>query len=38
VLTRLSDTATMLLTRIGGLLLATIGFQMLLGGLKNFFS
>jgi multiple antibiotic resistance protein len=37
-MTRLSDTATMLLTRIGGLLLATIGFQMLLGGLKNFFS
>jgi len=28
----------MLLTRIGDLLLATIGFQMLLGGLKNFFS
>ena len=26
------------LARIGGLLLATIGFQMLLGGLKNFFS
>lgn len=38
LMTRLSDTSTMLLTRIGGLLLATIGFQMLLGGLKNFFS
>ena len=38
LMTRLSDTGVMLLTRIGGLLLATIGFQMLLGGLKNFFS
>jgi multiple antibiotic resistance protein len=38
MMTRLSDTAVMLLTRIGGLLLATIGFQMMLGGLKNFFS
>ncbi len=38
MMTRLSDTATMLIVRIGGLLLATIGFQMLLGGLKNFFN
>lgn len=30
--------ATALLTRIGGLLLATIGTQMLLGGLKEFFA
>ena len=33
---RLSASATALLLRIGGLLLATIGVQMLLGGLKNF--
>ncbi len=35
---RLSASATALLLRIGGLLLATIGVQMLLGGLKNFFA
>lgn len=35
---KLSPRATALLLRIGGLLLATIGTQMLLGGLKNFFS
>ena len=38
VISRLSPTATSLLIRIGGLLLATIGTQMLLGGLKNFFA
>jgi multiple antibiotic resistance protein len=34
---RLSPRATALIVRIGGLILATIGVQMLLGGLKNFF-
>ena len=34
---KLSRQATALLIRIGGLLLATIGAQMFLGGLKNFF-
>ena len=38
LISRLSPTATALLVRIGGLLLATIGAQMLLGGLKNFFA
>lgn len=37
-ISRLSPKATALLVRIGGLLLATIGTQMLLGGLKNFFA
>ncbi len=37
-ISKLSPRATALLVRIGGLLLATIGTQMLLGGLKNFFS
>ena len=37
-ISKLSPSATALLVRIGGLLLATIGTQMLLGGLKNFFS
>lgn len=31
-------TTVAILTRIGGLILATIGAQMMLGGLKNFFS
>ena len=35
---RVSDRTTAVLMRIGGLLLATIGAQMLLGGLKNFFA
>ncbi len=34
----MSDKATALTVRIGGLILATIGVQMLLGGLKNFFA
>ena len=38
LISRLSTTATALLVRIGGLLLATIGAQMILGGLKNFFA
>ena len=38
LLARLSKSTTALLTRIGGLLLATIGVQMLLGGLKKFFA
>lgn len=38
LISRLSPQATSLLVRIGGLLLATIGAQMLLGGLKNFFA
>ncbi len=37
LMSRLSDTGTMLIARIGGMLLATLGVQMLLGGLKNFF-
>ena len=37
-ISKLSPRATALLVRIGGLLLATIGTQMLLGGLKNFFA
>ena len=37
LLAKLSPSTTALLTRIGGLLLATIGTQMLLGGLKKFF-
>lgn len=37
-ISRLSDRATALLLRFGGLLLTTIGVQMLLGGLKNFFA
>lgn len=36
MMTKLSDTAVMLVTRIGGLILATLGVQMLLGGLKRF--
>lgn len=35
---KLSRQATALLIRVGGLLLATIGAQMFLGGLKNFFA
>jgi multiple antibiotic resistance protein len=37
LLTRLKPTAIAILARIGGLLLATLGFQMFLGGLKSFF-
>ncbi len=37
LIAKLSRQATALLLRIGGLLLATIGAQMFLGGLKNFF-
>jgi multiple antibiotic resistance protein len=37
LISRLSRQATALLVRVGGLLLATIGAQMFLGGLKNFF-
>ena len=38
LISRLSPTATAVLVRIGGLLLATIGAQMVLGGLKKFFA
>ncbi len=34
---KMSDRATALLARLGGVLLATLGTQMLLGGLKQFF-
>jgi multiple antibiotic resistance protein len=37
-ISKLSERATALLLRFGGLLLTTIGVQMLLGGLKNFFA
>ena len=37
LISKLSRQATALLVRVGGLLLATIGAQMFLGGLKNFF-
>ncbi len=37
LLARLKPSAVAILARIGGLLLATLGFQMFLGGLKNFF-
>lgn len=37
MLAKVPASATALLTRIGGLLLATIGTQMLLGGLKRYF-
>lgn len=38
LIAKLSRQATALLIRVGGLLLATIGAQMFLGGLKNFFA
>jgi multiple antibiotic resistance protein len=38
LISRLSPTSTAVLVRIGGLLLATIGAQMVLGGLKKFFA
>jgi multiple antibiotic resistance protein len=38
LLAKLSPSTTALLMRVGGLLLATIGTQMLLGGLKQFFA
>jgi len=38
LIARLSPTATSLLVRIGGLLLATIGAQMLMTAIKNFFA
>ena len=38
LLAKVSPSATALLMRLGGLLLATIGVQMLLGGLKSFFA
>ncbi len=37
-ISRLSPRATAIVIRLGGLLLATIGVQMVLGGLKNFFA
>ena len=37
-LAKLSDRSAQLLARLGGVLLATIGVQMALGGLKNFFA
>jgi multiple antibiotic resistance protein len=38
LISRLSPTSTAVLVRIGGLLLATIGAQMVLGGIKKFFA
>jgi multiple antibiotic resistance protein len=38
LISKLSPQMTSLMVRIGGLLLATIGAQMFLGGLKNFFA
>ena len=38
LLAKLSPSTTALLMHFGGLLLATIGAQMLLGGLKQFFT
>jgi len=38
LISKVSPQTTALLVRIGGLLLATIGAQMFLGGLKNFFA
>ena len=38
LLAQMSPRTTALLLRIGGMLLATIGMQMLLGGLKNYFA
>lgn len=38
LLARFSPSTTVLLMRIGGLVLATIGTQMLMGGLKRFFA
>ena len=38
VMARMSDKTSALVTRLAGLVLATIGTQMLLGGLKSFFS
>ena len=38
VIGKAKPTTIALLARIGGLLLATIGVQMMLGGIKNFFS
>lgn len=37
LMTRISEKGTMLVVRIGGLVLATLGMQMMLGGLKKFF-
>jgi len=37
LLARLKPGAVAIMARIGGLLLATLGFQMFLSGLKNFF-
>jgi multiple antibiotic resistance protein len=37
-MSRMSSRTTALITRLAGLVLATIGTQMLLGGLKDFFS
>ena len=38
MLSKLSERGTALMLRLGGMLLATIGVQMLLGGLKKFFA
>jgi multiple antibiotic resistance protein len=35
---RLKPSATAMLARIGGLLLATIGMQLALGGIRTFYS
>ena len=37
IIAKMSPRATAIVIRLGGLLLATIGTQMVLGGLKNFF-
>ena len=38
LLARMKPTTIAILARLGGLLLATLGFQMVLNGLKNFFT
>lgn len=35
---KISETAMQIATRLGGLLIATIGIQLILNGIKTFFS
>ena len=37
LIARLRPSATAMLARVGGMLLATIGTQLLLGGIRNFY-
>jgi small neutral amino acid transporter SnatA (MarC family) len=37
VIARLNASTTAMLARVGGMLLATIGTQLLLGGIRNFY-